>query len=433
MGRLVNMASCIAATTAVLLGIFVQLMSPIDPAETLPAEMPPLTELAVNTRLAGAERVFQGELRGPESLVATEKALYMSLADGRIARLVRAGEATAGAGVALKLETVVRTGAALQGCGKRALEHLCGRPLGMRLAPRRFFARDCGEQGCIGDEQVLLVADTYKGLLMVSDFDSEGRGAARITTLATTADGDAVPFSLLNDLAVGADGKVYMTETSRKFQRRTIFWSALEGSATGRLLVFDPRTRGVEVLADGLWMPNGITLEPSGDALVFSCDQVRLCRFDLRSHSLTRLSTMPGTVDNVRLIKHGDLRRGGLPAASVEDEVQGDEGFVYVAGLGSRYSKPFALLKFLADKPTLRKLIATLVPYDWLVAAVPKIGMTAIVSLDGQLLETWQDRTAATVSWASEVEPWGGYLWIGSFQGDGIARINASRVWNSIR
>ena len=31
--------------------------------------------------------------------------------------------------------------------------------------------------------------------------------------------------------------------------------------------------------------------------------------------------------------------------------------------------------------------------------------------------------------WLSEAEPWGGYLYLGSFQGDHIARVNASRLW----
>ena len=53
-------------------------------------------------------------------------------------------------------------------------------------------------------------------------------------------------------------------------------------------------------------MPNGIALEPNADAnadsaLIFSCDQVRLCRFDLRTRELTRFAELPGTVDNVRV------------------------------------------------------------------------------------------------------------------------------------
>ena len=95
--------------------------------------------------------------------------------------------------------------------------------------------------------------------------------------------------------------QVYFTETSRTFQRRTIFLAAFEGTSIGRLLAFHPRNRSVEVLVDGLLMPNGIALEPNADAnadsaLVFSCDQVRLCRFvDLRTRELTRFAELPGT------------------------------------------------------------------------------------------------------------------------------------------
>ena len=46
-----------------------------------------------------------------------------------------------------------------------------------------------------------------------------------------------------------------------------------------------------------------------------------------------------------------------------------------------------------------------------------------------RVLETLQDPSASRISWLSEAEPWGGYLYLGSFQGDHIARVNASRLW----
>ena len=220
--------------------------------------------------------------------------------------------------------------------------------------------------------------------------------------------------------------QVYFTETSRKFQRRTIFLAAFESASTGRVLAFHPRNRSVEVLVDGLLMPNGIALEPNADAnadsaLIFSCDQVRLCRFDLRTRELTRFAELPGTVDNVRVHSRAALVSGGRADDAASE-------LVYVVGLGSKYALPKSLLSLLRDKPRVRKALGAL-PYTLLVDMVPKIGMIAIVARDGALLETLQDPSASRISWLSEAEPWGGYLYLGSFQGDHIARVNASRLW----
>ena len=71
----------------------------------------------------------------------------------------------------LDMETIVAaTGVKVRGCGAPALEHVCGRPLGMRLSLARQVAPGCelDEFPCRPDEPVLLVVDAYLGLKMVS-------------------------------------------------------------------------------------------------------------------------------------------------------------------------------------------------------------------------------------------------------------------------
>ena len=77
------------------------------------------------------------------------------------------------------------------------LEHVCGRPLGLRFHPKT------------GD---LYICDAYFGLMVVGP---EG-GLAKV--LANQAEG--LPFTFTNDLDIGADDTIYFTVTSTKYHRR---------------------------------------------------------------------------------------------------------------------------------------------------------------------------------------------------------------------
>lgn len=85
-----------------------------------------------------------------------------------------------------------------------ALEHICGRPLGLRFDPRSSGTGS-------GD---LYIADAYFGLLSVGP---EGGLAKPVTNEV-----DGVPFVFTNDVDVAEDGVIYFTDTSTKYQRRWV-------------------------------------------------------------------------------------------------------------------------------------------------------------------------------------------------------------------
>lgn len=152
--------------------------------------------------------------QGPEDVVVdAEGRIYTGLADGRILRISPDGAA---------VETIADTG---------------GRPLGLE-----FF----------GDDE-LLVCDAGAGLLLVAL-----RGG-KVTTLATEALG--LPLMLCNNAAVGKDGTVYFTDSSKRFSLDRWRDDLIERTAGGRLLRRSPDGT-IDQLADGLQFANGVALPP---------------------------------------------------------------------------------------------------------------------------------------------------------------------------
>ncbi|XP_074266984.1 protein STRICTOSIDINE SYNTHASE-LIKE 10-like [Silene latifolia] len=122
-------------------------------------------------------------------------------------------------------------------------EQYCGRPLGLK-----FDMRTCE----------LYIADSSMGLMKVGS-----RGGVA-TSLSTGVVG--VPFRFLNALDINSNsGDVYFTDTSTKYHRWEYVEAMKSFDHTGRLLKYDPRTKAVTVLLDGLVFANGVALSEKKD------------------------------------------------------------------------------------------------------------------------------------------------------------------------
>ncbi|CAI9117635.1 OLC1v1019051C1 [Oldenlandia corymbosa var. corymbosa] len=171
-------------------------------------------------------------------------------------------------------------------------EARCGRPLGLD------FYKKTGE---------LYIADAYRGLLVV------GRNGGLATQVATSAQGR--PFRLTNDVVVDqTNGLVYFTDSSTMFARKDYGTIISTRDNTGRLMVYDPRTRVVRVLASGLMFPNGVALSQRGDfILVTETTNGRVLRYWLRSGrgksagTIELFAQLPGNPDNIRKNQNGDF------------------------------------------------------------------------------------------------------------------------------
>src|SRR5690606_16482136 len=121
--------------------------------------------------------------------------------------------------------------------GLRTVGRAPGRPLGLELLP----------------DGRLLVCAAHAGLLAM-DPDT-----GRVETLATAVDGK--PMLVCNNAAVGADGTIWFSDSSRAYPLAR--WKAdfVEGTRTGRLIRRDPDGT-LTVLIEGLAFANGVALAP---------------------------------------------------------------------------------------------------------------------------------------------------------------------------
>ena len=250
---------------------------------------------------------------------------------------------------------------------------------------------------------------------------------ANMLRLATRAESDPPEynFSLLNAVVATGNGDIYLTKTSTKHQRRRIFYAALEGHDTGRLLRFRHETGKVEVVADNILMANGITISHN-EKSVLIVSGVRVLRFNLETQKLDTdpfIMVMPGTGDNIK---------------TMDTAPDGRKVKCYWAALGSPYKKPFSLLNLLADKVWVRSFILAVVPYEILIQLILKWSAVAVYDEQGNLMETLRDdgkmvdengkKLGVSVPWLSELEPVGDYVYLASWYNPFLARIKRDSI-----
>uniref|UniRef100_A0A452R3C4 Adipocyte plasma membrane-associated protein n=1 Tax=Ursus americanus TaxID=9643 RepID=A0A452R3C4_URSAM len=326
--------------TVPLLGAMLLLDSPIDP-QPLSFKEPPLLlgVLQPNTKLQQAEKLFENQLIGPESIanigahvpvpqapmVLSLHVMFTGTADGRIVKLEN-GE----------IETIARFGSGP--CKTRDDEPACGRPLGIRAGPNG----------------TLFVADAYKGLFEVNPWKREVK---LLISSETPIEGRKMSF--VNDLTITQDGrKIYFTDSSSKWQRRDYLLLVMEGTDDGRsgqrttrglrlllaphsLLEYDTETKEVKVLLDQLRFPNGVQLSPAEDfVLVAETTMARIRRFYLsglmKGGADLFVENLPGFPDNIRPSSSGG----------------------YWVGMATIRSNPgFSMLDFLSERPYIKRMI----------------------------------------------------------------------------
>ena len=347
--------------------------------------LPALPVLEPNRRLAQARIVEKySDAPGPESLAVCQGMVYTGLGDGRVGKFDKGAITTLFRTCEDECPAECLKDRILTPWDAANLESVCGRPLGIR---------------CL-DNGGLLVADAYFGLM---EWTPEKKKKKLIAT----------NFTLLNDIALSSDQRyVYATETSTKWQRRRIFYAAMEMRASGKLWLIDRQTKSKELLLDNLYMPNGVDFLDDEDTLVIVCG-TQVIAFDLATRETrTLIPVLPGTGDNVRLTR-------GKP-----DGTDLDDDFLWF-GLGAKYAQPFSLLKAVDRWPNLRTFLVGILPYRAFVALIPKSGLLAVYDLRGNLVDTYQDPGGKHLGavWFSEAHALDGWLYIGSWYNPFLLRI----------
>jgi sugar lactone lactonase YvrE len=223
----------------------------IDPVVWHPAKIPPGTRPTRGT--LPALSLVQVSGLGPEDVLCAEGHVFTGLEDGRILRLTPDGR---------RLDTIADTG---------------GRPLGIELHP----------------DGRLLVCDAVRGLLAVE------RVSGDIEVLVERGP----RLRVCNNAAVAADGTVYFTDSTSRFDLEHWMADLLEHRGTGRLLRRDPDGT-VETVLDGLHFANGVALAPDESAVVvaqtgaYRLDKVHL-RGERQGRAEPLVEGLPGFPDNI--------------------------------------------------------------------------------------------------------------------------------------
>ncbi|XP_018415049.1 PREDICTED: adipocyte plasma membrane-associated protein [Nanorana parkeri] len=356
------------------------LESPIEP-QSLNFQTPMLMTgvLEANLKLRKAERLYEGQLVGPESIANIGDVLYTGTADGQIVKIEDD-----------KIHTIARLGR--PPCGTIENEPTCGRPLGLRVGPNG----------------TLFVADAYQGIFKVDPVTGK---VERLVSSRTPIQGKMMSF--VNDLAVTSDGrKIYFTDSSSKWQRREYPYLVMEGTDDGRLLEYDTVTKEVKVLMGGLRFANGIQLSPAEDfVLVAETTMARVRRYYVSGLTKggvdTFVDNMPGFPDNIRLSSTGGY---------------------WVAMSAVRLNPGFSMMDFLADKPWIKKIIFKILSPETVMKFVPRYSLVVELGEKGSYKRSFHDPNGEVATFISEAHEHDGYLYLGSFRSPFICRLNLNDV-----
>ncbi|XP_074279638.1 protein STRICTOSIDINE SYNTHASE-LIKE 10-like [Silene latifolia] len=186
------------------------------------------------------------------------------------------------------------------GLDNSRIEQFCGRPLGLK-----FDMRTCD----------LYIADSSMGLMRVG---SRGGVATSVSTGVA-----GVPFRFLNALDIDSNsGAVYFTDTSTKYHRWEYVQAMKNLDRTGRLLKYDPKTKDVTVLLDGLAFANGVALSENKDfVLVAETTASQIKRFWLtgpKAGSSEIFAKLTGKPDNINRNNKGEFWVAQNPSKPVK-------------------------------------------------------------------------------------------------------------------
>lgn len=167
---------------------------------------------------------------------------------------------------------------------------ICGRAIGME------FNHKTGE---------LYLVDANYGLMVV------GSRGGLATQLA--GGGDAERFDQVDSLAIDpTTGAVYIGDIGTIFQKtKNMTEILLSGDTSGRLLKYDPKTKGLTVLLRGLAMANGVAVSEDGSfVLVSEYITCRITRYWLKgpkANTSEIFVELPGNPDNIQRTESGDF------------------------------------------------------------------------------------------------------------------------------
>ena len=328
-----------------------------EPGPWLPPSAPALEGiLAPNELLDHVERwEVPGGARPEDVVLDSAGRLYAGVEDGRIWRWP----------------------AGFPGAGPAELfADTHGRPLGLEVDSR---------------DGALIVCDAYRGLLRA---DQDGH----VRILADTYQGRRLKFA--NNAALAADGTVYFSDTSSRFRIEHYKQDLLEHRPNGRVFRYRPDAAGLDLVADGLYFPNGVALAPDESfLLVAQTGRYDIVRIPLTGPDAGRpepfASNLPGLPDNMS---------------------SAGDGSYWVAFPSPR----LPLVDRMLPHPAARRA-AALLP-DRLQPAAQRYGLVARVGAGGLITQSLHGPSGSYRE-ITGVREHGGWLYLGSLYETAVGRV----------
>ena len=321
------------------------------------------TPYALNNRLAVADAIGLGELEGPEDVILDEgDHLYCGTRHGEIVRFF-----------------------APDYTRSEVFAHVGGFPLGLAFDAQGNLISCVGAMGLYSispeREVTKLTAETTRSLTSIND-DARLRDP--------------------NDLDIAPDGKIYFTDSTKRYDAHDWTLDSIENRATGRLLVYDPKDGSTKTLLDGYRYTNGVCMAHDNRSLFFAESWAcRIHRYWLKGPKAGTaecvIRDMPGYPDNIN---------------------RASDGRYWMAWLGMRTPTFDLSLRH----PAMRKRMARRLPQDeWL---FPNINTGGVVKFDeaGQIIQTMGDLGGASHAMVTSMREHKGQLFIGGIFNNRIGR-----------
>jgi sugar lactone lactonase YvrE len=327
---------------------------PVKPVAWTP---PPIPEAAgayaENSLLkAGTRRLGVNLGHGPEDVTVRDGFAYTGLEDGRIMRVV------------------------LDGSSAVQYANTGGRPLGLQFD-------NAGQ---------LIVADAIKGLVSVAP-----DGTVRVLTDSV----NGVKMLFVDDLDIAANGEIWFSDASARFGIKDYINDLWEGSATGRLLVYNPANGQTRVAAEGLRFANGVAIAKDQNyVLVTETAARRIKKLWLTGPRAGQIETLidglPGFPDNLSTAPDGSFWVA-MPSPANPD------------------------LDQLMPRPWLRGVMFRLTQWGLIAGPVPAPrGWALKINGEGQALTGLMDPRGETYHTITSVNEFDGSLYFGSIAQDSM-------------
>jgi len=294
-------------------------------------------------------------------------------------------------------------------CGSLQMESRCGRPLGLLKLPTEDHVRYQKFFDNVTDNEtpLCLVADAYKGLLLVS---SKGT----IVPLLTNVVGKPLLFA--NAMTRARSGIIYLSDSSKRWLRNQVLLEQLESRPTGRVISWNPDTEKSTVVAENLPFPNGIVLRDNDQSLLVSLTtrhqivRINLTINDGDGQKPELFAALPGIPDNLHVSYSDEWKRSVLWVGTA--------------------TKSSAVTHWLNRLPKLRKLLAMMFSPHFLMKCFKRYGLLLALDADtGKLLHAYQDPTGAT-SYIAGIHFDDTYAYIGSWLNHFLARIPREKLFS---